>query len=42
MEQGYYIAVANCVALLGFASKDNVLYSPPPLNTSFIKAHGPR
>jgi hypothetical protein len=25
MEQGYHIAVANCVALLGFASKDNVL-----------------
>jgi hypothetical protein len=25
MEQGYHIAVANCVAILGFASKDNVL-----------------
>jgi hypothetical protein len=25
MEQGYHIAIANCVALLGFASKDNVL-----------------
>jgi hypothetical protein len=25
MEQGYYIAIANCVAMLGFASKDNVL-----------------
>jgi len=25
MEQGYHIAVANCVAMLGFASKDNVL-----------------
>lgn len=25
MEQGYHIAVANCVALLGFASKDNLL-----------------
>ena len=25
MEQGYHIAVANSVALLGFASKDNVL-----------------
>ncbi len=23
MEQGYYIAVANCVAVLGFASKEN-------------------
>lgn len=25
MEQGYHIAVANCVALLGFAFKENVL-----------------
>ncbi|KAH8787153.1 hypothetical protein BGZ57DRAFT_133049 [Hyaloscypha finlandica] len=25
MEQGYHIAIANCVALLGFASKDNIL-----------------
>jgi Est1 DNA/RNA binding domain len=25
MEQGFHIAVANCVALLGFASKDSVL-----------------
>jgi hypothetical protein len=25
MEQGYRIAIANCVAILGFASKDNVL-----------------
>jgi hypothetical protein len=25
MEQGYHIAVANCVAMLGFAAKDNVL-----------------
>jgi len=25
MEQGYHIAVANCIAMLGFASKDNVL-----------------
>jgi hypothetical protein len=25
MEQGYHISVANCVAMLGFASKDNVL-----------------
>ena len=25
MEQGYYIAVANSIAMLGFAAKDNVL-----------------
>ena len=25
MEQGYYTAVANCLALLGFADKDNIL-----------------
>jgi hypothetical protein len=25
MEQRYHIAVANCVTVLGFASKDNVL-----------------
>jgi hypothetical protein len=25
MDQGYHIAVANCVAMLGFTSKDNVL-----------------
>ena len=33
MEQGYCIAVANSVAMLGFASKDNVLMQaigPPP------------
>jgi hypothetical protein len=25
MEQGYHIAIANCIAMLGFAAKDNVL-----------------
>ena len=33
MEQGYYIAVANAVAILGFASKENPLMKAMALAT---------
>ena len=33
MEQGYYIAVANAVAILGFTSKENPLIKAMALAT---------
>jgi hypothetical protein len=46
MEQGYHIAVANCVALLGFAHKDNILMqaivSPDVDMQDFPSGHSPQ